>query len=186
MSVFEIEKKAWIEDKERIISYLSTHAEYLGESKKSDVYFCQKEKDQVNIFTDTVYRLRTIEKKDKTLFEVTYKKKSLVHNTEVNKEYNFEVDDGEVFLQFTEYIGFKPFIEKTKLTQKFNYREALVEISTVLPLGDFIEVEILSTKEEETPAHIQRIDDIFEELQIPKENEESTPYVDLILKNGKQ
>jgi predicted adenylyl cyclase CyaB len=94
---------------------------------------------------------------------VTYKKKELRGDTEVNDEREFTVNDRAAFEALVTDIGFDPYISKEKNTKSFSYRapdgtEVTIELSLVARLGWFAELEILAenpTKEETERA--QRI-----------------------------
>ncbi len=85
---------------------------------------------------------------------VTYKRKELRGDIEVNDEREFAIDDRAAFETLIRDLGFVPHIAKEKRTKTFAYAapggtEVSIELSLVAGLGWFIEVEILADNPDE-------------------------------------
>ena len=80
---------------------------------------------------------------------VTYKRKELQGDIEVNDEREFTIDDRGAFEILIGDLGFVPYIQKEKDTKSFSYRapdgfDVTIELSLVAGLGSFVELEILA------------------------------------------
>lgn len=211
--VFEVEKKATIDDRESLIQKIKTQftIQLQNESQKEDIYFS----------TSLVNRYEEI-KTQKHIFRVrlqngqyylTLKEKKLNHHTEVNHEYEVLVDSQNEkqlkeffdqlqieepsltvhdFVQFhlddwKDFFlqkGFFYLLSKNKKTQNYQVlienQRVNIEINHIDHLGDFVEIEILCSKEEDVISAIQTIDHLFHILEIPSEKEESRLYLELL------
>ncbi|MEI7510942.1 MAG: class IV adenylate cyclase [Candidatus Peregrinibacteria bacterium] len=183
MSIKEVEAKAWIKtDAEdiRVLEYCNDHGGFLGEKKKSDVYFSQKGTQEM------AFRVR--EDGEKTT--VTQKKRSLTpQGIEINEELEFEIEEKLSFLRFMESCGYIECFRKEKQVLQYHFphislegeaTKILVEIVTIPNLGKFLEGEILCSEDQEK-AGSEIIFQIFLALGLEK-NIEQKPYV-LLLKN---
>jgi adenylate cyclase class 2 len=97
-------------------------------------------------------KVRIREEDGKTV--VTYKRKELQGDIEVNDEREFAIDDRAAFEALIADLGFAPDIAKEKTTKCFEYRApdgtvVNVELSLVGALGWFIELEILAEEPSE-------------------------------------
>ena len=85
---------------------------------------------------------------------VTYKRKELQGDIEVNDEREFSIDDRAAFETLIADLGFRPFITKEKKTKTFSYAAeggvlVSIELSLVAGLGWFVELEILADSPDE-------------------------------------
>ena len=97
---------------------------------------------------------------------VTYKRKELQGDIEVNDEREFSIGDRAAFETLITDLGFKPFIKKEKKTKTFSYSavggtSVGIELSLVEGLGWFVELEILADNPDE--AETARARDILRE-----------------------
>jgi predicted adenylyl cyclase CyaB len=95
--VLEIERKARICDKKLIIEKLkqiNCELSFIGEFLKEDIYFApQKIKNYDDLKKQkTIFRVRRNEEN----YFLTFKEKTLVDNTEVNKEWEINVFEGNI------------------------------------------------------------------------------------------
>lgn len=143
--MFEIELKAHVNNRENTIILLNEFCTYLGHIKKSDTYYNLKEKN-------VTCRIRTQSSTENKSF-ITYKNKSKITSSdnstyEVNKEYESEISNPEAVEKLLLDSGFEISLTKSKDTLQWKkdtpYGEALIELCTVPPIGDFLELEILS------------------------------------------
>jgi predicted adenylyl cyclase CyaB len=85
---------------------------------------------------------------------VTYKRKELQGDIEVNDEREFSIGNRAAFETLIADLGFKPFITKEKKTKTFSYAaeggtSVGIELSLVTGLGWFVELEILADNPDE-------------------------------------
>ena len=106
-------------------------------------------------------RLRVREEAGETV--VTYKRKELQGDIEVNDEREFSIGDRAAFETLITDLGFTPFIKKERKTKTFAYAaeggiSVGIELSLVTGLGWFVELEILEDNPDEaTTARAQTI-----------------------------
>ena len=83
---------------------------------------------------------------------LTYKQKELKNTSdgtkiEVNNEKECELSNSETVISFLLDTGFCEYLSKSKTVEKFSYQTpsgiATIEICTIPPIGDFIEIEIV-------------------------------------------
>lgn len=147
--MIETEIKARVKNKEQLLEKLKKFSIYKGFLTRSDTYW----KNKISI------RIREQEFNCEKITIVTYKKKELRNvnglQTEVNEEHETIIGDRKPFEEFLKDAGFKISLKKTKEVHEFQYditNELLndqglianIEVCTVPPLGDFIEIEIVS------------------------------------------
>ena len=153
----EIELKAWVDDRESVIKKINAFAKYHGAVSKDDTYWGKIGFPKI--------RIRKEKKDDgcETVF-LTYKRKEKkdVNGTavEVNDEKECEISDSVPLETFLEDSGFSPVLKKHKevlswtldlsksglVSQNLNLT---IELCNVFPLGDFLELEILSPSADE-------------------------------------
>ncbi len=108
--------------------------------------------DEVLLSKGKEVRLRVRE--EAGMCVVTYKRKELRGDIEVNDEREFTIDDRAAFETLIRDLGFAPHITKEKRTKTFAYEapggtEVSIELSLVAGLGWFIELEILANNPDE-------------------------------------
>lgn len=172
--MFEIEQKAWVRDRKTVIERLNSFAEYQCYLEKDDTYYkfpVEKDGKPVSIRI----RKEKIKKNGTETFEnlFTYKKKEIRlsedgSSIEVNLENEFSFSDSEPFEMFIKDLNGDVSFRKTKITECWHYKTpfgvANIELCTVPPLGDFLEIEIVT--EQENPEIIENIKKLQEELFI--------------------
>jgi len=166
----EIEIKAHVYNREEVISILNSLPEStpLGTTEKSDVYYHipltskkskAHKKDKSAEKNHISVRFRTeIENDSKKSIVFTYKQKEVLvkadgSSIEVNDENECTVSDSVPFIKMIEALGGTVSLEKHKsvihwqvISDGFS---AHTELCTVPPLGDFLEIEIISESAEE-------------------------------------
>ncbi|MDE5898383.1 MAG: class IV adenylate cyclase [Treponemataceae bacterium] len=158
--MFEIELKARVHDRRAVLERLDSFAEYTGSVEKRDVYYsappgcCGRDgapHPSVRLRRQTVRQDGICT--DTSFF--TYKRKEVRTGdgaaTEVNDERECAVSDPEPIAAFLEGIGFSPSLQKRKIVESYRVATARgtasLELCGVPPLGDFLEVEILSVSD---------------------------------------
>lgn len=149
--MYEIELKAHVDDRESVLKKLETFAEFLCSVQKDDIYWATSEngkKIQARIRKET--NLVTSERK---IF-LTYKRKEsrIAENGksyEVNDEKECEISADSALTSLFSDSGFEIALEKHKTVSGWQSGECHIELCNVPPLGDFLEVEIISEKNDD-------------------------------------
>ena len=122
---------------------------------------------------------------------VTYKRKELQGDIEVNDEREFSIDDRAAFETLIGDLGFVPYVKKEKDTKSFSHRagdgnEVTIELSLVAGLGWFVELEILADNpsSEETARAQTALRETLARCGIPESAIERRYYTDLIAESA--
>ncbi len=173
--MFEIELKAHVKDRNSVIKNLNSFALYKTSLIRDDQYFS---KDNIKI------RLREENNcdSDTSIFILTYKQKEIRSDTEVNDEKECTLSNPDAFLAFIKDAGFKTELTKHKEVKIWTYQGATLELCNVPPLGDFIEIEILSsTNDSKTLAECQKkLHEILSLCGISKSEIENRYYSEML------
>ena len=182
--MYEIELKAHVDDRKSVIEKLGTFAGFLQSVQKDDIYWAihkNGEKIQARIRKET--DLETSEKK----IYLTYKRKEnrIAENGksyEVNDEKECEISDSSALEAVFADSGFEIALEKHKTVYGYQYGECHIELCTVPPLGDFLEIEILSGKNDEETVSEKRklLLEVLRECGIPEEKIENRYYSEML------
>lgn len=197
--MFEIEIKAWVRNREKTVEKLNSFAEYQCSVIKNDVYYkfpIKKDGKKVS------FRIRTEEiskngiKTSETMF--TYKKKQVKEvesedrnseiskTIEVNKEYEFTLSDWSPLVLMAEDLGAEVSLRKTKITECWHLETecgtANIELCTIPTLGDFLEIEIVTDREDaDFIRKVRKIEeDIFIKCDISLSDIEERFYSELL------
>ncbi|MBO4758850.1 MAG: class IV adenylate cyclase, partial [Spirochaetaceae bacterium] len=107
---------------------------------------------------------------------------------EVNKEIEFEVSDGNSFLNMLEGLGFELSLKKHKKTKSYHYKEFHIELVEIESLGNFVEIETL--QEDENPETVKRLQnalyEVLEKCGISKDAVEKRYYSELLRQQAKK
>ncbi len=192
----EVELKAHVDDRDMLIKNLDSWAEYQGSVIRDDNYWGLRDR---KIRSIRVRRESSDGKPLRTL--LTYKRKELREQNktviEVNDEKECEISDPAVIETFLQDAGFSVVLKKHKEVMDWTFPvesgngipEGLgvtFELCAVPPLGDFLEIEILSpTDEPDLIARLrEKIEIYLEKTGIPKEKIEPRYYSELLKNNG--
>lgn len=160
--MYEIEIKAWVCDRQKVMDVLNSRATYCGFLDKSDTYYAMP------VFRDNK-ALKVRIRKEKKVFKgketeeilFTYKNKEVKTGSdgtsiEVNVEKECVLSDSEALDSFLMDIGGKIDHTKKKLTENWTLETpsgtANIELCNIPPLGEFLEIEIVA--EENNPQFI--------------------------------
>jgi len=172
---FEIELKAHIPS---ILSIQNGIQKRLGLTnptsyRKEDIYFSKPRTLQ-----KTEFRLRNIG----TSFIVTRKNKTQNEGIEVNDEIEFIVSDAAEFIRFSLESGYVISIKKTKIGVSYAYSGMTIELSDVITLGSFIELEILldTHDSDQVTAAKSRLLETLDLLGIQREAIEPRYYSEML------
>lgn len=189
--MFEIEIKAHVRNREYVIEKLNSFAEYQCFLDKEDTYYRVSGKDGKTLS----FRIRkeTVRKGNEEGTETffTYKKKTVQtdengNQIEVNNENECSVPDPSAIITFALDLGAEVSLKKRKITEAWHLQteagKANIELCTVPPLGDFLEIEIVSERAgKEYVEQVRRIEeDILTKCGIPLSEIEPRYYKDLL------
>jgi predicted adenylyl cyclase CyaB len=203
--MYEIELKAHVTDRAHVIETLNTFAAYDGTVDKQDTYYhlpheeClqTEEKDYISCRIRRETRTEKSGAQDTTVFPsktrilLTYKRKELRTGKdgtvlEVNDEKECTLSDSETLESLLTDTGFTVARRKHKTVEGWyaptESGTAHIELCTVPPLGDFLEIEVLSSTDDEkfvaeTKKSIERI---FARCDIPLSAVEPRYYNELL------
>ena len=169
----EIEIKAHVYKKDELIKNLNSFAEFKQEVLRDDTYYESPLNPKIKI------RIRKEKCAKETRFILTYKRKEIKStsensSTELNEELETELLSSAPLEQFFCDAGLKVALKKHKEVLDWELKlpisieniqlKATLELCNVPPLGDFLEIEILSpSKKDEDVKKVQQI--LFELLE---------------------
>ena len=174
--MFEIEIKAWLDNPSETEQILYSFADYKGESFKSDVYWYNKERN-VKIRIREEKLISETNTKKNTIY-VTGKIKTVSEGIEINSENEFQISDKSAFELFLNQAGFFLQSAKTKTSKNFYAQNCHIELVSVDGIGQFIEIEILSSSNEPSVVEQNRsiLMSILGKCHIPEKNIEPRFY----------
>ena len=182
--MFEIELKAHVDDREKVIENLNSFADYLQSVQKDDVYWAVH-KDGRKIQT----RIRREKDLDSGVSKIymTYKRKErrIAENgnaLEVNDERECEISDSDALETLLKDAGFVVALEKHKSVMGWRFGECHIELCAVPPLGDFLEIEVMSEKDDEKTGEEKKLKimEIFNRCGIGEEKIENRYYSEML------
>lgn len=187
----EIEIKARVKDREKLIEKLNTFCKYQGALTRDDSYWALTKEDKRKI------RIRKETKENSTSYFITYKKKEqhLDQNgslIEVNDEKESSLENPQALEAFLTDSGYSIFIQKHKDVVDWTLEleeicgvknlTACFELCKVPPLGDFLEIEILSPSQNQElleGLHL-KLNQLIEKAGLCKEDIEPKYYSQLL------
>lgn len=149
----EIEIKARVADTDSVRKKLDSFATYLGAVIRDDTYYAHPK-------IERKIRFRKETRGNQVQWLATYKRKENKISpdgitTEVNEELETSIDDPFPLIKFLEDSGYKIHLQKHKEVYDWKFGDATIELCQVPPLGWFLEIEILSKKND--PATLDGI-----------------------------
>lgn len=180
--MYEIELKARVDDRDSVTDALNGFAAFCGTAEKHDTYYLLRRGEQA-----VTARIRAESSAGGSRILLTYKRSERRTTadgtaTEVNDEQECELSAREAVEALLADSGFSVALTKTKRAMQWRYDGALFELCAVPPLGDFLEIEMLSpTDDAETVARIQeQLKTLLAKAGIPAEKIESRYYRDML------
>ncbi len=172
----EVELKVWVKDRPRLEADLQRRFGIGEPYHKADRYFSVKSDE-----SRVEFRLR--QDGERTL--CTHKTKKIHDGIETSHENEFDVPDPGAFEGFVKLLGAREFIRKEKIGRRFRSGDMVLELSEVVGLGSFLELELLVSEEAaaEPARHsalVRRLHAMLDELEIPRSRIEATPYTVLL------
>ncbi|WP_295161897.1 class IV adenylate cyclase [uncultured Brachyspira sp.] len=184
MANSEIEIKAYIKDFESVLSFLKNNAKFKKKYFKKDIYYakenCIKNAD---IKTNDCIRLRI----EHGGYTFCTKERALIEDAEVNEEIELKVSKKKArfIISFLSKLQkYREYVSKEKKGYAFIYKNALIEISKIKNLNNFIEIEFLNSNET-IENQILKLKSILNEIGIDENCIETEPYINLLSKNKK-
>ncbi|MDR0663056.1 MAG: class IV adenylate cyclase [Spirochaetaceae bacterium] len=187
---FEIEIKAWVDDREAVERKIDLLAVFYGEFDKQDVYWfpiSRNGAENGNALPSSGVRIRRetlrIPGKDaETTTLVTYKTKEVRDGIEINNEMEFTVDRARVFEELLRRLGLKPGISKKKRGRSWKSGGMTIEVSEIEGLGCFIELEIIAGDDspETTATAKNRLYAFLKQTGINEDRIETRYYNDML------
>jgi len=199
----EIELKAHVLDRATLVNSLNAFATHQGSVIKDDTYYATN--GTANVRKIRIRReTRKTDSKEAVTYLLTYKRKELRTDEltgtalEVNDEQECEISSPQPFISFltdsgctVDLIKHKEVDDWTKPLSPTLLTDAglaptpltaTFELCTVPPLGDFLEIEVLSAvNDEKTVSIIRReIESLLEKVGIPKSCIERRYYSEML------
>lgn len=174
----EIELKARVRDKTEIESRLATFMHPAGKVDKRDEYWEVSSKDPLNPGT---FRFRI--RRERGHATVTFKDKTFDGDLEINREFEFGIDNEAAFRAFVERLQGRFVYRKQKIGTRWESDAGIVaEVVEVAPLGFFLEVECVcdaqdALAQEEAKCQLY---DVIECCGIPRRALEPRPYSQML------
>ena len=138
--MIEVEAKFRVRDVKSFRKKVRALGKYVGKEKKVDDYYTLEPKGK---YPKKSLRVRW----RKGFCEVNFKQRvSYSSGVHAKKEVEFRVSDINGFLELIKDIGYRKWVRKEKVTELYKIRDKFhIEINKVKGLGNFVEVEYLST-----------------------------------------
>ena len=180
----EIELKAHVQNRTELIQKLNSIAEYRGHFIRNDEYYGLRDKNGSLLKNKIRIRKEESDTAKKILLTYKHKEEHSAGKTvmEVNDEKECELSDDEAVKCFLTDFGFELSLRKHKDVFLWSYEGISLELCTVPPLGDFLELELLSpedTAEIREKSH-KRLEELLLKCGIPSCNIENRYYSDLL------
>ena len=171
--MLEIELKVRVPDLHEVRRRLTEIGARMTEkTREHDIYYNAPHRD----FASTDEALRIRYSNGKTI--ITYKgKKRRDSQFKAREELNVGIDDGQVFEQVLERIGFRRVAVVDKEREYYVYKDASIALDLVEGLGTFVEVEIMADGIEGSDS--ARIDEIAKLIGLEGEHILSS-YLEMI------
>ncbi|WP_300711680.1 class IV adenylate cyclase [uncultured Brachyspira sp.] len=177
----EIEIKAYIKDFESVLNFLKNNAKFKKKYFKKDIYYAkEKSIKEGNIKTISCIRLRI----ENGGYTFCTKERTLIDGAEVNEEIEIKVSKkkSRFIVDFLSKLQkYKEYVRKEKKGYAFIYKNALIEISKIKNLGDFIEIEFLNS-DKPVENQVCKLKSILKEIGIDENSIETKPYIELLVK----
>ena len=178
----EIEIKAYVRDFEFVLDYLYNNAKFKKKYFKKDIYYAKEREIKNNsIKFENCIRLRV----QNGGYTFCSKERSIIDGVEVNDEREVKVSKKKArfIINFLSSIqGYRELVRKEKKGYSFSYKGTIIDLSHVIGLDDFIEIEFLDSSLSQEDQ-IKELRLILEELSISEDDIEAKAYMSLLMKN---
>ena len=177
----EIEKKYYIKDGniESLTEILmSAGAEYIGDSKQTDIYFNVPGRDSLT--SKECLRIRESEAKKEITYKPPTKNADMNNGFFAKEEVNLAIQDIKTAKILLLDIGCTVLAEVQKERKRFRLDKFKIFIDNILNVGLFLEIEIMDYPDN-IKHGIKEIDTLVNSLEIGDYTVENKPYRDLVM-----
>ncbi len=169
----EVEVKVKVLDKKSLKKEIEKFAKLVSKKNSVDYYFA-------GLSEQSGYELMLRKSDQKKI--VRLKKSSFKRSFEEKKVYQFEVDNASDFVSFLEdTTKFEVVTLKHGSFHLYNYRGVEIKLSSIKQLGDFLELSMVTKKDNITKSKT-KLKDILKKLKIDKKNIVKKTYLELLTK----
>lgn len=117
----------------------------------------------------------------KTRAQMNFKGRKLDDRTMTRKELETEVEDGNVCREILQAIGYRPVEPEVIKVRRMLVKESVTAcLDSVHGLGDFLELEILTDREEKREQALGHIEDILKEMGYQISDTVRTSYLSML------
>ncbi len=191
--MFEIELKAHVQNRQTVITQIERFAHFLGAVHKSDTYYQHGDGKKCRIRKEVPFTAPELttppDVKAAPSFYFTYKKKELRADeagvaTEVNDEKECTLSDCAPIESYLRDNGFSVALTKEKSVLGWQYERVHIELCTVPPLGDFLELETFAEADDEatTENAKQQLTAVLKKAGLREADIENRYYSELLRK----
>ncbi|WP_028330445.1 class IV adenylate cyclase [Brachyspira alvinipulli] len=177
----EIEIKAYVKDFDSVLNFLYQNAKFKKKYFKKDIYYAKESSIKSgNIKTSECIRLRVEHGK----YTFCSKDRKLIDGVEVNDEIEIKVTKKKArfIINFLSQLQkYKEYVRKEKKGYAFIYKNALVEVSKIKKLDNFIEIEFLNSNET-IDNQVYQLKCILNDIGISENDIETEAYINLLSK----
>lgn len=181
--MIEVEIKLPIADKTQLEQDLQALGFAKGKLvKESDTYFNSDVYDLRE--RDSALRIRSCENMitGDVVTTVTYKGPKLDQVSMTRKEIEKEVSDANAFMDIFRGMGFYPLSPVCKVRQYYHLDVMTACVDKVEDLGNFLELEIIVSREEERAFALQQMEQILKALGHNRTETTRTSYLSMLQK----
>jgi len=181
----EIEKKYYVKNGsvENLSKALEiAGAEYIGDSKQTDIYFNVPGRD--SFASKECLRIRESESKKEITYKPPTKDVDINNSFFAKEEVNLPIHDTEIAKILLLDIGCTVLAEVKKKRKRFRFDKFKIFIDNVLNVGLFIEIEIMDFSNN-VESGIKEMDALMNTLSIDC-IVENKPYRDLVMEKGEE
>lgn len=189
--MYEIELKAHVYERDKTIDLINSFATYLGTTVKDDKYFrfgSKKKNDSIICrirHEEYTYPDNSKKIQDVLTYKAKERRKDLNGSTyEVNDEQETTISSPATMEKLLTDTGYKVFFSKHKDIAQWTcstpFGDAHLELCTVPPIGDFLEIEILSKSCDNDLAIQEELKKLIVKAGIPLKHIEEKFYDELI------
>jgi len=161
MSWYEVESKIRVDDEKEMRKKIKKIARFVKKEVKRDTYYAIVKSG----YPKKAFRIRKVKDDWVMNFKIWVKKYWDKHIV-VKEEFEIELENKNSFLEFLRDLNFRKWVEKVKHCETYRTKEGVtIELSKVVGLGWFMEIEVLSTKKKILDAK-KKIRKVFGDLGI--------------------
>lgn len=177
----ELEVKYELKDRQRYVEQLRRLGIILSDPmEQHDTIFFRRGKEFIDLPDgEPVIRIRKVENSTK----VTIKK--YISGIQDREEVEFDISDVAAFRNFLNMMDCIPLVSVCKTRIKGCYKGAVITVDNVEGLGDYTEIEVVSSVNE-IKANLKKINVIIEELGLQDTELVNLPYDEMLFMKGKR